>query len=237
RRGLNGPENQSYRFPAGGESQLELALVCEQPLVRADARRGHQGARLPQAQARARLSRPRADRAAGEGCPHHHLLGTTGRGDRKEGRGDRGAQGRAAPADGRQPGACEHRGDPQARGRRPADRRLDRAAAREAHHVPARHEARDAERHAPWRRRGEIMPKGAAQAVLPAAAPAAQPETPAEPRRAKKPVPKPGARRPSGRPRPEGERKAAKKPDAPAPKTTVKRPKKVLKDEGGGTKE
>src|SRR5438552_3147105 len=56
-------------------------------------------------------------------------------------------------------------------------------------------------------------------------------------RRAKKPVPKPGARRPSGRPRPEGERKAAKKPDAPAPKTTVKRPKKVLKDEGGGTKE
>src|SRR5438046_660604 len=59
----------------------------------------------------------------------------------------------------------------------------------------------------------------------------------AQRRRAKKPVPKPGARRPSGRPRPEGERKAAKKPDAPAPKTTVKRPKKVLKDEGGGTKE
>src|SRR6266513_688151 len=88
-----------------------------------------------------------------------------------------------------------------------------------------------------WVYKGEIMPKGEVQAVLPSAAPAAQPETPAEPRRAKKPVPKPGARRPSGRPRPEGERKAAKKPDAPAPKTTVKRPKKVLKDEGGGTKE
>src|SRR5947208_2073536 len=82
-----------------------------------------------------------------------------------------------------------------------------------------------------------IGKKGEVQAVLPSAAPAAQTETPAEPRRAKKPVPKPGARRPSGRPRPEGERKAAKKPDAPAPKTTVKRPKKVLKDEGGGTKE
>src|SRR2546427_6365106 len=88
-----------------------------------------------------------------------------------------------------------------------------------------------------WVYKGEVMPKGEAQAALPSAAPAAQPETPAEPRRAKKPVPKPGARRPSGRPRPEGERKAAKKPDAPAPKTTVKRPKKVLKDEGGGTKE
>src|SRR5207247_2715904 len=88
-----------------------------------------------------------------------------------------------------------------------------------------------------WVYKGEVMPKGEVQAVLSSAAPAVQPETPAEPRRAKKPVPKPGARRPSGRPRPEGERKEAKKPDAPAPKTTVKRPKKVLKDEGGGTKE
>src|SRR3989441_13009399 len=88
-----------------------------------------------------------------------------------------------------------------------------------------------------WVYKGEVMPKGEVQAVLPSATPAAQPETPAEPRRAKKPVPKRGARRPSRRPRPEGERKEAKKPDAPAPKTTVKRPKKVLKDEGGGTKE
>src|SRR5467141_3901961 len=87
-----------------------------------------------------------------------------------------------------------------------------------------------------WVYKGDVMPKGEAQAALPSAAPAAQPETPAEPRRAKKPVPKPGARRPSGRPRPEGERKAAKKPDTPAPKTTVKRPKKVLKEEGGETK-
>src|SRR3979409_655123 len=88
-----------------------------------------------------------------------------------------------------------------------------------------------------WVYKGEVMPKGEVQAALPSAAPAAQPEAPAEPRRSKRPGPKPGARRPSGRPRPEGERKAAKKPDAPAPKTTVKRPKKVLKEEGGGTKE
>src|SRR5437773_1877092 len=88
-----------------------------------------------------------------------------------------------------------------------------------------------------WVYKGEVLPKGELPSILPGAAPVSQPEAPAEPRRAKKPVPKPGARRPSGRPRPEGERKAAKKPDAPAPKTTVKRPKKVLKDEGGGTKE
>src|SRR3979490_831378 len=88
-----------------------------------------------------------------------------------------------------------------------------------------------------WVYKGEVVPKGEAQAALPSAAPAAQPEAPAEPRRAKKPAPKPGARPPPGRPRPEGERKAAKKPDAPAPKTTVKRPKKVLKEEGGETKE
>src|SRR5436853_3207112 len=88
-----------------------------------------------------------------------------------------------------------------------------------------------------WVYKGEVIPKGET-ALLPApAAPAPQPDAPAEPKRARRPVPKPGARRPSGRPRPEGERKAAKKPDAPAPKTTVKRPKKVLKDEGGGTKE
>ena len=49
------------------------------------------------------------------------------------------------------PVARQHRGDPQARDRCAADRRLDRAAAREAHHVPPRDEARDAERDAPGR--------------------------------------------------------------------------------------
>ena len=48
----------------------------------------------------------------------------------------------------RRAGGGQHRGDPQARDRRAADRRLDHAAAREAHHVPPRDEARDAERDA-----------------------------------------------------------------------------------------
>ena len=94
-----------------------------------------------------------------------------------------------------------------------------------------------------WVYKGEVMAKadaqaaaatgaaGAAGAAAPAAAPA---EAPSEPKRAKKPVPKPGARRAPARARPEGEKKAAaRKPEAPAPKTTVKRAKKVVvKDEG-----
>jgi small subunit ribosomal protein S3 len=90
-----------------------------------------------------------------------------------------------------------------------------------------------------WVYKGEVMSKADAQAAqaaagtapAPAAAPAA--EAPSEPKRAKKPAPRAGARRAPARARPEGERKAApKKPDAPAPKTTVKRAKKVVKDEG-----
>ena len=57
-------------------------------------------------------------------------------------------------------------------------------------------------------------------------------EAPAEPRKAKKPVPKPGARRTPVRAKPDGEKKPMKKADAPAPKTTVKRARKVVKDQG-----
>jgi small subunit ribosomal protein S3 len=90
-----------------------------------------------------------------------------------------------------------------------------------------------------WVYKGEIIPKGeapgAAAALAAAAAP--QPEAPAEPKRAKKPAPRAGAKRGGGtgpgRPRPDGDKKAA-----PAPKTTVKKPKKVAgKDEGGEQKE
>jgi small subunit ribosomal protein S3 len=95
-----------------------------------------------------------------------------------------------------------------------------------------------------WVYKGEIVPKGEAAGALPApgATPAAQPEAPAEPRRAKKPAPRPGAKRGErggpARPRPEGEKKAGAKPEAAAPKTTVKKPKKlVAKDEGGEKKE
>ena len=91
-----------------------------------------------------------------------------------------------------------------------------------------------------WVYKGEVMPKGEAQAALPGAAatPAPQPEAPAEPRRAKKPAPKAGAKRagpakPRGEGAAAGERKAApKKEGAPAPKTTVKKARKVEKPEG-----
>ena len=47
--------------------------------------------------------------------------------------------------------AHQHRGDPQARARRPAGRRGHRAAARAAHHVPSGDEACGAGNHACWR--------------------------------------------------------------------------------------
>jgi small subunit ribosomal protein S3 len=89
-----------------------------------------------------------------------------------------------------------------------------------------------------WVYKGEVMSKAEALAALPgaaaAAAPAAAPtEAPTEPRKAKKPAPRPGARRAPPRAKPEGERKAApKKPEAAAPKTIVKRARKVVKDQG-----
>jgi small subunit ribosomal protein S3 len=87
-----------------------------------------------------------------------------------------------------------------------------------------------------WVYKGEVIPKGET-ALLPAPTPAPQPEAPAEPKRARKPFPKAGARRAAAKPRPEGERKAKKADAAPAPKTTVKKPKKIVKDEGGEKKE
>ena len=92
-----------------------------------------------------------------------------------------------------------------------------------------------------WVYKGEIVPKGEAAQALALASPAAQPEVPAEPKRAKKPggPSRFGAKRPPAKPRTEGDRKpavatAAGKKDAaaPAPKTAVKKAKKVVKDEG-----
>ena len=91
-----------------------------------------------------------------------------------------------------------------------------------------------------WVYKGEVMPKSEASTVAgaqPPAPPAA--EAPAEPRKAKRPVPKAGARR--GPIKPDGDKKAvaprAKKPEAAAadkPKAIVKRTRKVLKDEPPG---
>ncbi len=83
-----------------------------------------------------------------------------------------------------------------------------------------------------WVYKGEVVPKDEAQAALPAAAaPAlAQPEVSAEPKRAKKPVPKAGAKRPAARARPEGERRPRKEA-APAVKTVVKKARRVIKED------
>jgi small subunit ribosomal protein S3 len=105
-----------------------------------------------------------------------------------------------------------------------------------------------------WVYKGEVMPRGEAQAALAATAaaattPAAAPEAPAEPKRARKPAGlNTGARRGPAKPRPEakaeGEKPAdkggekavekktsGKKTEAAAPKTTVKAKKKIVKDE------
>src|SRR3989440_5286795 len=80
-----------------------------------------------------------------------------------------------------------------------------------------------------WVYKGEIIPKAEMPALPAIGAPATpQPEAPAEPKRAKKPAPRAGAKRGPARPRPDADKKAA-------PKTTIKKPKKVVaKDEGGG---
>jgi small subunit ribosomal protein S3 len=86
-----------------------------------------------------------------------------------------------------------------------------------------------------WVYKGEVLPKGDAQAAAAAAAaaPAPQPEAPAEPKRAKKPAPRAGAKRPPARPRPDGDKKAA----APKVATTVKKPRKTAKEPGTEKKE
>src|SRR5256885_16612036 len=84
-----------------------------------------------------------------------------------------------------------------------------------------------------WVYKGEVAPKGETPAAIPGAAPATpQPEAPAEPKRAKKPAPRPGQKRGPARPRPEGAPRAARKEGAGAPKTTVKKAKKIAEPEG-----
>jgi len=94
-----------------------------------------------------------------------------------------------------------------------------------------------------WVYKGEVVPKGEAQALQPASAPvAAQTEAPAEPRKAKKPAPKAGARRAPAPARAEGaaadKKAAAKGTAAKAPKTAVKRAaKRIVKEDGGEKKD
>ena len=92
-----------------------------------------------------------------------------------------------------------------------------------------------------WVYKGEVMPKGEAQAQAPAQVPMPAPEAPAEPRKPKKPAAKFGARKPAAKARPEVEKKAAapraKKPEGEKPKTIVKRAKKVVREDGGEKKD
>jgi small subunit ribosomal protein S3 len=100
-----------------------------------------------------------------------------------------------------------------------------------------------------WVYKGEVMPKSEAQAAAPAAP--APSEEPAQPKRAKKPAPKAGVRKAPAPAKEGAEGEAAKKPvrraapkraegaeAAAKPKTTVKRARKIVKDEsapeGGG---
>ena len=93
------------------------------------------------------LRQPHPDRAAGEERPDHHSHGPARHGHRQERRGHRALRKEVSQMMG-VPGAHQHRGDPQARARRPAGGRERRPAARAPHHVPARHEAGGAEHHA-----------------------------------------------------------------------------------------
>jgi small subunit ribosomal protein S3 len=85
-----------------------------------------------------------------------------------------------------------------------------------------------------WVYKGEILPRGETpQPGTPGAtAPMPQPDAPAEPKRAKKPAPRAGAKRGAGGPGAGRPRSAAPKKDAPAPKTTIKKARKVEKPEG-----
>jgi small subunit ribosomal protein S3 len=92
-----------------------------------------------------------------------------------------------------------------------------------------------------WVYKGEVIPKGET-ALLPApsAAPTPAPDAPTEPKRARKPFPKAGAKR-GGPPKPraDGDKKAAaRKPEvAPAPKTVVKKARKIVKDDAAEKKD
>jgi small subunit ribosomal protein S3 len=87
-----------------------------------------------------------------------------------------------------------------------------------------------------WVYKGEILPKAELAALAggatAAAAPAPQAEAPSEPRRAKKPAPRPGVKKGErgGPARPRSAAAPRKEAAAPAPKTTVKKAKKVVKE-------
>ena len=87
-----------------------------------------------------------------------------------------------------------------------------------------------------WVYKGEVMPKNEADAATGGAPamPSLAPEAPGDTKRAKKPAPRAGAKRPASREKPDGDKKPAvaraKKPDAEKTKTTIKRTRKLVKE-------
>ena len=63
--------HSSDRVPPRRRTQLGVEVVRQQQALRADARRGHQGPRVPEKEAVARLGRQGDDRAAGKERAHH----------------------------------------------------------------------------------------------------------------------------------------------------------------------
>src|SRR6266850_1788861 len=96
-----------------------------------------------------------------------------------------------------------------------------------------------------WVYKGEILPKAEAAAAALLGTIAAplpqQPEAPSEPKRAKKPAPRAGAKRGErggergGPARPRAD--ARPKKEGPAPKTTVKKAKKIVRDDSSKPEE
>ncbi len=91
-----------------------------------------------------------------------------------------------------------------------------------------------------WVYKGETVPKAEVQVALPAPAAAPAPEAPVEAAKAKKPAPKFGAKRAPAKGKAEAAKKAApakvkKAGDTSAekPKTTIKKTRKIVKDEAG----
>ncbi len=96
-----------------------------------------------------------------------------------------------------------------------------------------------------WVYKGEVAPKSETQAALPAASLPAASDEPSAPKKAKKPAPKPGARRLAAKervpaaPGSDAEKKPARRSTAgkahaegaAAPKTAVKRVRKIAKDD------
>ena len=99
-----------------------------------------------------------------------------------------------------------------------------------------------------WVYKGEVAPKSEVQTALSSPATPAGIDDPSVPKKAKKPPPKPGARRPAAKERsagagPEAEKKPARRTTArkastegtAAPKTTVKRVRKIAKDDAASS--